>query len=240
MKEVDIITITRNDGPLLAKAIESVDRQTARHRLSHIIVDSNEPALINTNDSERTYYHIPPNGVYNALNHGISHSTSEIIGMLHGNDTYANPDVVKTALDVFRHDQSIDFLFANLSYHKPGDTRIIRRYDCEGFEPKMLLSGYGPAHPTLFARRRVFDKVGLYDESFRIAGDFEFWLRLFDSANQFKWKHIPQDFVLMTAGGLSSRLSNQLTTNIFEKRRALKMHGIEPSFLKFLLRLKHL
>ena len=239
MKDLDLITITYNDGERFLESLRSVDSQTARHRINHIVVDSNQAPLQFDN---RDIVHITtdPRGVYNALNIGIKNGSSDIIGMLHGNDLFASEDVIETVLNIFQAKPTLDFLFADLEYFSNSPSKVTRRYKGNRFSTELLVSGYAPPHPTLFLRRKVFDKTGFYDESFRIAGDFEFWLRLFDDKNGFNYTYVPKVFTLMSQGGLSSSLKNQLTINFFEKRRALKMHGIKPSLFKFIKRLKYL
>jgi hypothetical protein len=63
----------------------------------------------------------------------------------------------------------------------------------------------------------VFEQRGLFDESFRIAGDYELLLRV--------PAYVP-DLILsgMRQGGLSSDPANSLVT-MREIRRAQKMHG---------------
>ncbi|WP_407931245.1 glycosyltransferase family 2 protein, partial [Ignavibacterium album] len=47
---------------------------------------------------------------------------------------------------------------------------------------KKLKNGWMPPHPTLFVRKEVFEKYGLYRTDMKIAADYEMILRLF-------WKH---------------------------------------------------
>jgi glycosyltransferase len=49
-------------------------------------------------------------------------------------------------------------------------------------------------HPALFVRKEVYEKAGLYKDDFKIAADYEFFLRILKK-NQFNLKYIPQVFV---------------------------------------------
>ncbi len=43
----------------------------------------------------------------------------------------------------------------------------------------LLRFGWMPPHPTLFVKKSVFEKYGLYETSFKIAADYDMILRLF-------------------------------------------------------------
>ena len=60
-----------------------------------------------------------------------------------------------------------------------------------------------PAHPTFYCRKKVYDKLGTYDESYKIAGDFELMLRFFEK-NNIRAKFINKTLIKMTSGGISN------------------------------------
>ena len=87
-----------------------------------------------------------------------------------------------------------------------------------------------PAHPAMFIRREIYEKIGLFDTNYIIAGDYEFLCRLVNKYN-FNAVYIPNILVKMQVGGLSTQgiksfyilnketyraiLSNGIYTNIF-------------------------
>lgn len=238
MKSVSIITITKDNGSLLDLTVRSVRAQTAFDRIEHVIIDSGESPLPPYDGA--SVFRMPPRGVYAAINEGIRRSTAPIVGMVHGNDVFASERVVERVLEIFAKDPDLDFVYGSLVYRNCGSGKICRKYDSGKFRPALLDCGFAPAHPTLFARRRVFENVGLYDESFRISGDFEMWFRLFDPQNGFKWHFEPTVMTVMTKGGISSQLHNQLTVNVREKLRALRMHGRPANIFRLLRRFFYL
>ena len=56
--------------------------------------------------------------------------------------------------------------------------------------------GLMPPHPASIIKREIYQKFGKYNESFKIAGDFEFFLRLF-YINKIKFKIMNQTIVRM-------------------------------------------
>lgn len=72
-------------------------------------------------------------------------------------------------------------------------------------------------HPATLTRRRVFDKVGQFDESFRIAADYEFLVRCF--AAQVTTHFVPVIVSQMQMGGASE---NQYLLSCAERKRVVR------------------
>jgi hypothetical protein len=93
-----------------------------------------------------------------------------------------------------------------------------------------MLRGFAPPHPSLFITSNVVQQVGLYREHFKIAGDFDVFLRLF-SNSKIKGTYLPLDMVEMAPGGLSTSLKSRLYTNNVEKVQALRENGYKSLWL---------
>jgi glycosyltransferase len=82
-----------------------------------------------------------------------------------------------------------------------------------------------PPHPTLFLRREIFEKYGLYNTDLKIASDYEMILRLF-----YKHKitscYFPLTTYLMSNGGASNKSVNNIRQKSKEDYLAMKMHNI--------------
>ena len=82
-------------------------------------------------------------------------------------------------------------------------------------------------HPGMMHHRSLFEEYGIFDEKFRIAGDYEFLLReLKDPARKAIYLGFP--LVKFGIGGISE--ANRLAT-IKEARQARLKHGLPPSWL---------
>jgi glycosyltransferase len=83
-----------------------------------------------------------------------------------------------------------------------------------------------PPHPTLFIRREIFEKYGLYRTDMKIAADYEMVLRLF-----YKYKittsYLPLTTYCMTIGGASNKSLKNIFIKSSEDYTAMKMHGIK-------------
>jgi len=178
----------------------------------------------------------PDSGMYDAINKGIRMATGEIVGILHSNDFYNNPQCLETVAGTFK-DSTIDACFADVHFVKPDRLeKTVRYYSSARFKPSQFRWGFMPAHPTFFARKRYFDEIGYYKTDYQIAADFELLIR-FLYTNKLKYKYIPLDMVTMRTGGKSTRSwkSNYILNK--EIVRACKENGIYTNF--FLLLLKY-
>ena len=74
----------------------------------------------------------------------------------------------------------------------------------------MLRIGFFPPHPTVFLKRSIFDEFGLYSKNYKLAGDFDFMIRVF-YGRKINWAYLNRITVKMRSGGISnSGLSNKI------------------------------
>jgi GT2 family glycosyltransferase len=90
-----------------------------------------------------------------------------------------------------------------------------------------------PAHPSLFVRRHIFERVGLFSTEFRIAGDFEWIARAFQDGS-IRYRYLPEVLVRMRMGGISTGgWRNTILLNR-EVIRACRANGISTNWMKIL------
>lgn len=92
-----------------------------------------------------------------------------------------------------------------------------------------------PAHPTLFLRKKVYERFGLFDPSYKIAGDFEFIARIFKDGF-INPKYLPMKMVRMQMGGISTSGFRNTLLLLKENMRACRQNGISTSYLHLLSR----
>ena len=237
--KISLITINRNNAKGLARTLDSIAAQLSYLpqdvRIEHILVDGNstDNSLSKLNpDLDSLVIQAEPKGVYHAVNTGLKHVSGDIIGLLHSGDVFAKPDIFGSVAQIFLDDESVDFTW--------GDITIGRRlYSSKNFVPSDLLTGFAPPHPSLYIRRSASERIGFYDESYRTAADFEYFVRLFNDKT-LTGKYNPAVMVHMQPGGASHSLINRLTTNNTERLRALASNGLPASRLRLLAHYKHI
>ena len=175
----------------------------------------------------------PDAGIYDAINKGIKRSTGEIVGLLHSDDYFANDRVLSHVGQAFE-DPELDIVFADASFFDASNPeKPVRRYDSSRFHPDNICDGWMPAHTTMYVRREVFETFGHYRTNYAIAADFEFVARVF-SSGKIKWRYVPEVWMMMQTGGLStSGLKSKITLNR-EVLRACRENGINTSYLRLI------
>jgi glycosyltransferase len=98
---------------------------------------------------------------------------------------------------------------------------------------KWLEKGWMPPHPTLFIRKNIFEKYGLYRTDMKIAADYEMVLRLFYK-HKITPHYLPLTTYCMTIGGASNKSLKNIFIKSSEDYRAMKMHSL-PFSVKTLL-----
>jgi glycosyltransferase involved in cell wall biosynthesis len=206
MVTISIITVVYNNEAI-STAIESVLAQDYSN-LEYIIIDGassdNTLNIINGFNGITKIISEPDSGIYDAINKGVSLATGDVVGILNSDDFMADSTVVSRIAANFNTDPLLEAVYADIVFVDPKDLgKITRHYSSAKFRPWMFKYGFQPAHPTLYVRREIFDKYGLYKINYKIAGDYELLLRLM-LIHQIKYKYIKDVWVKMRTGGVST------------------------------------
>ncbi len=174
-------------------------------------------------------------GIYDALNKGIKLATGAVIGILHADDFYTSPEVLKKVLREFNADET-DIVYGDLQYvEKNNPEKITRNWKSGKFHRNSFLWGWMPPHPTFFVKKSLYQTLGNYNTLLKSAADYELMLR-FLFKEKCKPSYIPEVLVKMRTGGMSNAsLKNRLRAN-GEDRRAWELNGLKPYFFTMYLK----
>lgn len=217
--KVSVVTTTYNDIENLKRILAEVKKQTYPN-IEHIIVDGGSTdgtvdLLKELEEKELgriSWMSEKDNGIYDAINKGIRMATGEIVGCCF--DRYADEGVLMRMVEIMEK-EGTDGVHGDLCY-MDGD-RIVRKWH-QG--QGVIRSGWMPGHPTLYLKKEVYDKFGLYRTDYRISGDYEFMVRIL-YRKEVTLSYLPEILIYMSHGGTSTNSLGAYVESMMEGHRAL-------------------
>lgn len=215
MPKLSIITINLNNAYGLQQTIKSVLKQTFTD-FEYIIIDGastdGSVGVIHDNNAMFSYsVSEPDSGVYHAMNKGILKATGEYCLFLNSGDCLYE---ATTLQQIFSHNPTQDIIYGDSIN---GD--IYCKY------PEVLTPLYLFRKPILhqasFIKRSLFNTFGLYNESFKIVSDWEFFLKTLYKA-QVSYRYIPTiPIVRFDMGGI-----NNTQQQLVQREKEQMLHSI--------------
>lgn len=236
--KVSIITVVRNAEKTIRDAILSVKQQT-HPDIEHIVIDGasadNTLSVIHDyRDDIAQLVSEPDKGIYDAMNKGIKLASGDVIGILNADDVYSSDKVIAEVVKQLQT-QDIEAVYADLLYVQANNLdKVVRYWKSRPYKPGLCFRGWMPAHPTLFLKQDVYNKVGYFDTGLRYQSDLEFCARLFE-----KYKitstYVPQVWVKMRMGGVTNNSVSNIMKGNWESYKALRKLGLKRDPVSFFM-----
>lgn len=208
---ITVIVAVYNGGKTLKQSLDSIVNQTYKS-IQLIVIDggsTDDSVGIISMMSEKVHYWItePDKGIYSAWNKGVAKATGDWVCFLGADDYFVDTHVLANMAPVLKQVPSA----VNVVYGKivllGYEDEVLYEYGepwervASKFKNTMCLP-----HPGLMHRRTAFLQHGEFDESFKIAADYDMLLRILqDGMAQF----VPNlTVVAMRQGGASSNPAN--------------------------------
>lgn len=231
--KVSIITTSYNSARTIRSTLESVACQDYDN-IEHIIVDCDSHD--GTLDIVSEFPHVSKlvsekdHGLYHGMNKGLAMATGDIICFLNSDDWYPREDVISQVVKVLSS-HNVQVLYGDLQYvDRININKVARTWRSGQFQRKNLYYGWMPPHPTFFALKEVYEKVGLFNTTLRNAADYELMLRVL-LKHEMDACYLPQILVKMRRGGYSNaKLAHRLRANR-EDNMAWHLNGLRPGIL---------
>jgi len=223
--KLSIITICYNSESSIKNTIRSVEEQVFND-FEYIIIDGGSSdktlEIIEQHSIIDKVISEPDDGIYDAFNKGIQNAKGEIVGVLNSDDTFFDKDSLNSIVKGF--DGNTDCVFGDLIYTNTKN-KIKRIWKGSSFEEGAFKRAWMPAHQTFYCKKSIYEKYGLFDQSYKIAGDFELMLRFLEK-HSIKSKYIPKTLVNMRTGGVSNRSLKSKFKILEEEFRAFNKNKI--------------
>ena len=241
--KISIITATYNSAATVRDTLESILMQT--HQDWELIIEdglSRDDTLSIVKEYEpqcqgrMRIFSEKDEGLYDAMNRGIARATGDVVGILNSDDFYHDEHVledINRAMD----GQPVDCIYGDLKFVQANNTnKVVRIWKGSQHESGAFLYGWHPAHPTFYARRKYFDKLGAFNTKYAVSADFELMLRFIEVAG-LRSRYINRYFVKMRMGGESTGSLRNIIRGNRSILCALRDNGFHPSPLFILIRM---
>ena len=206
---ISIITATYNSEKTISKTLESLINQSCKD-FEFIIVDGNsgdntveiikeyEPLFLK---KEIKFFWISEkdSGIYSAWNKGLNLANGDWISFL-GSDDVLLPHAIKIYSQKAKEESSryIDLIHSKVEVIK--NDEVVKVIDGK-WSWKVFKNHMNIAHVGALHNRSYFKKYGIFDDSYKITGDYELLLRARDNL---KCLYIDRLTAQMAYGGIST------------------------------------
>jgi len=246
--KVSIVTPSYNQGRFLEETLRSVlDQDYAP--LEYVVMDggsTDESAEILRRHGDRLAYWCSERdgGQYHAINKGFTHTTGEVMGWLNSDDKHT-PWSLSIVAEIFESFPEIEWLTTLYPLRWDTRGRAVRCSRRDGFSSEAFKAGenlptgawYAPGwlqQESTFWRRSLWERAGgKLETNWKIAADFELWLRFFRHAELYA-----VDTPLAGFRQHGDQKTNQLKSEYQEEavRILRESGGVTPGYVKSSLR----
>ncbi len=219
--KISVITVCYNSEKYIEHTITSVVTQTYDN-VEYIIIDGGSSDgtldIIKKYDAYiDRWISEPDDGIAHAMNKGIDLSTGDYILFLHSDDYLLNSEVLEKSSHYLH--PPYDIVFFDIILEDNGHKRF---FTPRGFNWWMNFKT-GIFHQSSLCSRKLFEKIGTFNTSLKIAMDYEFFLRAYKA--EIKTKYVNMVLAVMRLVGVSSRRQwPDLKHRFHEERRIHFLH----------------
>lgn len=238
--KISIITVCYNSSETIRDTIESVLSQSYKN-IEYIVVDGASKdgtvdIISEYKDRISKVISEPDKGIYDAMNKGVVASTGDFVGILNSDDIFFENETIQNLVAHLTKHPYIEASYADLVFVEREHTAVVtRKYSSSGFLPWKVRFGFMVPHPTFYARRQLFEKLGNYKLGYRVSADFELMARFFTKG--VKMVRYPAVMVKMREGGISTTGFWWRVHQNFEIIRACKENGIYTNALMIAMKI---
>ena len=179
--KVSIITVCYNAFDYIEKTIESILIQTYGN-IEYLIIDggSNDGTLdiiLKYNNKISKIISEKDSGIYDAMNKGLELATGDVVYFLNADDVLYDKDVIKDVVQKFKQNPNLLLLYGNVGYlFEANSVKDLRKFN--KISSKTILHE-NLCHQAVFAKRVLFDEIGMFDLQYKIVADYDWLLKVF-------------------------------------------------------------
>jgi len=246
MASVSIVTVVKNNADGLIKTLKSALSQDFPDWELIIVYGQSEDATFEVAtefcklDSRFSLVTQKDNGIYEAMNLGISVSHAEFVWFMNSGDKFYSSTSLNSGLTAIKNSQ---YGFVVGGYKIENDMCVYRQRTGELSQIKFALSRRGACHQAMVFRKDSVLKAGNFDTQFRLAADYKLCLEVIANTGA---KKLPEILAIMEPDGISDRNlfkmhaeKAQMRGEIFKSNPVAKAMGwawMKAASMKIMLR----
>lgn len=207
---ITIITVCYNSEKTIINTLESVLNQEYEN-YEYIIIDGNsqDKTIGILSEYEKKFngkmkfISERDNGIYDAMNKGISKANGDIIGIINSDDWYEEGCLTKITEAYTDNNMQIIYGYQRLIKDEKEYNIIMKNHE---FIRERMIN-----HPTCFISKDIYTKYGKYELKYRISADYEFMLRI-NKYDDIEYKKVYDIISNFRLGGESSTQNGVIET----------------------------
>ena len=204
---LSIVTVVKDDPSGLQRTLDSLARCDPfdLDQVEWIVIDSSQDSgavrdLVATSPLPAVVHWVAPEGVYEAMNAGLSHATGQFVYFLNAGDHLRDAQALTTVLKALERSQPT-WVYGQVAFADPSGAEVVPpRFDYLAERRANFSRGRFPPHQGTIARRDALLSMGGFDTSYRITADYTAMLRLSLLDDPIEITDVIAEF---TTGGLS-------------------------------------
>lgn len=202
--KISVITVCL-DSKNIYETCESIANQTSDD-YEWIVIDGGSQeetlsVLSQYRDKMSFFVSEKDEGIYHAMNKGLSRVRGEYVIFMNGGDSFVYPYMLDNANFMLSHNPAADILYGEIILTDYKKNHLVTFTEEESLIEEVLLAST-IRHQATFIKMDCFRKFGFYDATLTIVSDWKFFLVAFKNGAKFmKWNSI---VAYCQIGGISS------------------------------------
>jgi len=212
--KISIITVCRNSEKTIETTIKSVISQTYKN-IEYIVIDGDskdrtKDIVLSYGNRISKFVSESDKSLWEAMNKAIKLATGDFIYFINSDDYIYDRNVIDDVVTIINKKPELDFIYGDVEVRQTQGKRIIQKSPTPNeIIESMILRGTIP-HVGSFIEANLFQTIGLYNENYRLASDYE-WITKLIHDPDIKLFYFPRVIASFYAGGLSSHVQENLT-----------------------------
>lgn len=197
---ISVITVCFNSAKTIARTLNSLKNQSCRDFESIVVdggsTDGTQEIIKSLGERVNHFISEPDQGIYDAMNKGLALASGTYIAFLNSDDYYL-PNTIQLLSD---QGSDADIYFGNMIKERELNGTVFRRTEIPDLSRmKETMSIF---HPSVFAKRDLFQSLGKFSLQYSLASDYHWLLRAY--LNGAKFEHVDEALSVFTIGGVSN------------------------------------